>query len=152
MPARRELTREAAIAAGLPENLVLLEEPQAAVYAWLADRGDAWRRELKVGDTLLVCDVGGGTTDLTLIGVTEEEGELVAATDRRRQSHPVGGDNMDLALAHLRCRRVQGEEESSSIRGSRSRSGIPAARPRRRCLPPTVRKSIRSRSSAAAAS
>src|SRR5690606_7203964 len=69
----RELTREAAFAAGLPENLVLLEEPQAAVYAWLADRGDRWRRELKVGDTLLVCDVGGGTTDLTLVGVTEEE-------------------------------------------------------------------------------
>ncbi|HET6248777.1 MAG TPA: Hsp70 family protein, partial [Tepidisphaeraceae bacterium] len=66
----RELTREAALLAGLPHDLVLLEEPQAALYAWLADRGDAWRKELKVGDTLLVCDVGGGTTDFTLIGVT----------------------------------------------------------------------------------
>ena len=48
---------------------MLLEEPQAAVYAWLADAGERWRRQLKVGDTLLVCDVGGGTTDFTLIGV-----------------------------------------------------------------------------------
>ena len=45
----RELTREAALAAGLPEDLVLLEEPQAAVYAWLADRGDRWRRLLEAG-------------------------------------------------------------------------------------------------------
>ena len=84
----RELTREAALAAGLPDDLVLLEEPQAAVYAWLADRGDAWRRELKVGDTLLVCDVGGGTTDLTLDRRHRRRGRAVAAADRRRQSHP----------------------------------------------------------------
>src|SRR5262249_16047589 len=70
----RELTREAAFAAGLPQSLVLLEEPQAAVYAWLADEANRWRKQLKVGDTLLVCDIGGGTTDLTLIGVAEEAG------------------------------------------------------------------------------
>ncbi len=96
----RELTREAALAAGLPENLILLEEPQAAVYAWLADRGDAWRRDLKIGDTLLVCDVGGGTTDLTLIGVTEENGELSLRRIAVGNHILVGGDNMDLALAH----------------------------------------------------
>ncbi len=96
----RELTREAAITAGLPENLVLLEEPQAAVYAWLADRGDRWRKELKVGDTLLVCDVGGGTTDLTLVGVTEEEGQLALRRIAVGSHILVGGDNMDLALAH----------------------------------------------------
>ena len=96
----RELTREAALAAGLPEDLVLLEEPQAAVYAWLADRGDRWRRALKVGDTLLVCDVGGGTTDLTLVGVAEEEGELVLRRIAVGNHLLVGGDNMDLALAH----------------------------------------------------
>ena len=97
----RELTREAAIAAGLPETLVLLEEPQAAVYAWLGNSGDAWRNSLAVGDTLLVCDVGGGTTDLTLIGIEEREGELVL--DRRAVGNHllVGGDNMDLTLAHL---------------------------------------------------
>jgi hypothetical protein len=97
----RELTREAALAAGLPHDLVLLEEPQAAVYAWLADRGDHWRRALKLGDTLLVCDVGGGTTDLTLVTVAEEAGELVLRRMAVGNHLLVGGDNMDLALAHF---------------------------------------------------
>jgi hypothetical protein len=97
----RELTREAALAAGLPRDLVLLEEPQAAVYAWLGDRGDRWRRALKLGDTLLVCDVGGGTTDLTLVTVAEEGGELVLRRMAVGNHLLVGGDNMDLALAHF---------------------------------------------------
>jgi molecular chaperone DnaK (HSP70) len=96
----RELTREAAIAAGLPADLVLLEEPQAAVYAWLAATGERWRRALSVGDTLLVCDVGGGTTDLTLVGAAEEQGELVLRRIAVGNHLLVGGDNMDLALAH----------------------------------------------------
>jgi len=96
----RELTREAALAAGLPEDMVLLEEPQAAVYAWLAGRGERWRRILSVGDTLLVCDVGGGTTDLTLVGVAEEGGELVLQRLAVGNHLLVGGDNMDLTLAH----------------------------------------------------
>ncbi|MCR4412703.1 MAG: Hsp70 family protein [Thermoguttaceae bacterium] len=96
----RELTREAAMAAGLPETLVLLEEPQAAVYAWLADVGDRWRRQLKLGDRLLVCDVGGGTTDLTLVGVAEEHGELILERIAVGNHLLVGGDNMDMALAH----------------------------------------------------
>jgi hypothetical protein len=95
----RELTREAALAAGLPENLVLLEEPQAAVYAWLASVGDRWRKVLKVDSTLLVCDVGGGTTDLTLVGVADEAGELVLRRLAVGDHLLVGGDNMDLALA-----------------------------------------------------
>ena len=99
--AARELTREAALAAGLPENLVLLEEPQAAVYAWLADAGDRWRRQLKLGDVLLVCDVGGGTTDFTLVAVTEEDGELALRRMAVGNHILVGGDNMDLALAHF---------------------------------------------------
>jgi molecular chaperone DnaK (HSP70) len=99
--AARELTREAALAAGLPEALVLLEEPQAAVYAWLADMGPRWRRQLKLGDTLLVCDVGGGTTDFTLVGVCEEAGELVLRRMAVGNHILVGGDNMDLALAHF---------------------------------------------------
>lgn len=98
--AARELTREAAMAAGLPEDFVLLEEPQAAVYAWLAENGDHWRREMSVGDCLLVCDVGGGTTDLTLVGVAEEEGELRLNRIAVGNHLLVGGDNMDLALAH----------------------------------------------------
>jgi molecular chaperone DnaK (HSP70) len=96
----RELTREAALAAGLPADVVLLEEPQAAVYAWLAAVGERWRKVLKVGSTLLVCDVGGGTTDLTLIGVAEEQGELVLRRLAVGDHLLVGGDNMDLALAY----------------------------------------------------
>lgn len=96
----RELTREAALGAGLPEDLVLLEEPQAALYAWLADRGEKWRRLLKVGDTLLVCDLGGGTTDLTLVSVAEEEGQLYLERRAVGNHLLIGGDNMDLALAH----------------------------------------------------
>jgi molecular chaperone DnaK (HSP70) len=99
--AARELTREAALAAGLPAGLVLLEEPQAAVYAWLTAMGDRWRRAMKVGDTLLVCDVGGGTTDLTLVGVAEERGELMLRRIAVGDHLLVGGDNMDLALAHF---------------------------------------------------
>ena len=96
----RELTREAASLAGLPDGLVLLEEPQAAVYSWLTAMGERWRKVMKVGDTLLVCDVGGGTTDLTLVGVAEEEGELVLKRLAVGNHLLVGGDNMDLALAH----------------------------------------------------
>src|SRR4051812_22426471 len=73
--AARELTVEAARAAGL-EQVTLLEEPQAAFYAWLASQGDLWRKRVKVGDILLVCDVGGGTTDFTLIAVSDQGGDL----------------------------------------------------------------------------
>jgi hypothetical protein len=98
--AARELTREAALAAGLPTELVLLEEPQAAVYSWLAARGDRWRKDLTAGDRLLVCDIGGGTTDLTLIDVAEKHGELELRRLAVGDHLLVGGDNMDLALAH----------------------------------------------------
>jgi hypothetical protein len=98
--AARELTREAAIAAGLPDSLVLLEEPLAAVYSWLAARGDAWRKDLSAGDRLLVCDIGGGTTDLTLIDVAEASGELELRRLAVGDHLLVGGDNMDLTLAH----------------------------------------------------
>jgi len=97
----RELTREAALAAGLPADLILLEEPQAALYAWLANRGEQWRRHLGVGDTLLVCDVGGGTTDFTLIGVDETDGALELLRLAVGTHTLVGGDNMDVALAHF---------------------------------------------------
>ena len=107
--AARELTREAALAAGLPEQFVLLEEPQAAVYNWLDDTGDRWRRVLAVGDTLLVCDVGGGTTDLTLIAVSEENGELQLRRLAVGNHLLVGGDNMDLALAHFAASKFAGQ-------------------------------------------
>src|SRR5262249_5533885 len=95
----RELTVESARAAGLP-NVTLLEEPQAAFYAWLAAQGERWRQRVKVGDTLLVCDVGGGTTDFTLIGVSEQDGDLVLTRQAVGEHILLGGDNMDLALAH----------------------------------------------------
>ena len=102
--AARELTQRAAAEAGL-ENLHLLEEPQAAVYAWVEASGDAWRREVKPGDVLLVCDVGGGTTDLSLVLVAEENGELTLRRIAVGDHVLLGGDNMDLALAvHVRAR------------------------------------------------
>lgn len=97
----RELTREAAIGAGFnPETLIFLEEPSAAAYAWLAQKGNAWRKELAVGDVALVCDVGGGTTDLSLIRVEEEGGDLVLNRLAVGNRLLLGGDNVDLALAH----------------------------------------------------
>lgn len=98
--AARDLTREAALGAGLPQDFVLIEEPQAAVYAWLADASDSWRKQLVEGDTLLVCDIGGGTTDFTLVGATSENGELVLKRIAVGNHILAGGDNMDLALAY----------------------------------------------------
>jgi hypothetical protein len=95
----RELTVEAARAAGL-EQVTLLEEPQAAFYAWIEKSGDSWRKPVEVGDVVLVCDLGGGTTDLTLIAVTEEAGNLVLTRVAVGDHILLGGDNMDLALAH----------------------------------------------------
>jgi len=98
-PAARDLTVEAARAQGF-EELTLLEEPQAAFYAWLAGQGQSWRDQLQVGDTLLVVDIGGGTSDFSMIAVAEEEGEL--SLQRVAVGHHIllGGDNMDLALAY----------------------------------------------------
>ncbi|WP_020468976.1 Hsp70 family protein [Zavarzinella formosa] len=95
----RELTVEAARAAGF-EHLTLLEEPQAAFYAWLNAAGDDWREQVKVGDLILVADVGGGTSDFTLIEVTEETGNLSLTRLAVGDHLLLGGDNMDLALAH----------------------------------------------------
>ncbi|MGN6135051.1 MAG: Hsp70 family protein [Aureliella sp.] len=97
----RELTREAALAAGLPEDFILLEEPQAAVYHWLATSGNAWRRAVAEHDAILVVDVGGGTTDLTLVRVEQEAGDLVLRRLAVGDHLLVGGDNMDVALAHF---------------------------------------------------
>jgi molecular chaperone DnaK (HSP70) len=95
----RELTVDAARRAGL-EKLTLLEEPQSAFYAWIHAQKDAWREQVDVGDVVLVCDVGGGTTDLSLIAVTEEAGNLTLTRVAVGDHILLGGDNMDLALAH----------------------------------------------------
>jgi molecular chaperone DnaK (HSP70) len=98
--AARELTVRAATQAGLP-SVHLVEEPQAAFYAWLATTRGAWRTDVRVGDVILVCDVGGGTTDLTLVSVAEEGGSLVLERKAVGDHILLGGDNMDLALAHV---------------------------------------------------
>ena len=103
----RELTLRAAQSAGLP-NVTLLEEPQAAFYAWLDALGDSWRNRVKVGDLVLVCDVGGGTTDFSLIAVGERDGELTLERVAVGDHILLGGDNMDLALARLLQQRLEG--------------------------------------------
>src|SRR5439155_6819996 len=90
---------EAARAAGF-EHITLLEEPQAAFYSWIDASHDEWRKHVEVGDVVLVCDVGGGTTDLTLIAVSEEAGNLVLTRVAVGDHILLGGDNMDLTLAH----------------------------------------------------
>lgn len=98
-PAARELTAEAARAVGI-EDLVLLEEPQAALYSWVNESAGSWRNAVSVGDLILVVDVGGGTTDFSLIAVTEHEGALELKRVAVGEHILLGGDNMDLALAH----------------------------------------------------
>jgi hypothetical protein len=102
----RELTRRSAEQAGYP-HITLLEEPLAAFYAWLESQGDAWRRRIKVGDLVLVCDVGGGTTDLSLIVVSEENGDLTLKRVAVGDHILLGGDNMDLALARVLQQRLE---------------------------------------------
>jgi molecular chaperone DnaK (HSP70) len=104
----RELTRLAAEQASL-KNVTLLEEPQAAFYAWLASQGDGWRQRISVGDLVLVCDVGGGTTDFSLISVSEEKGELALKRVAVGDHILLGGDNMDLALARLLQQRLEAD-------------------------------------------
>ncbi len=104
----RELTMRAATEAGLP-HVTLLEEPQAAFYAWLAKRGDAWRKELSVGDTVLVCDVGGGTTDFSLIAAVDSGGSLALERVAVGDHILLGGDNMDLALAYRVRQRLEAD-------------------------------------------
>jgi hypothetical protein len=102
----RELTARAAHAAGL-EHVTLLEEPQAAFYAWLDALGDAWRQRVKPGDLVLVCDVGGGTTDFSLIAVAARDGDLALERVAVGEHILLGGDNMDLALARLLQQRLE---------------------------------------------
>jgi molecular chaperone DnaK (HSP70) len=94
----RELTAEAARECNF-KHLTLLEEPQAALYSWLETAGEHWREHVKVGDLIMVCDIGGGTTDFSLISVGEEDGNLVLERVAVGDHILLGGDNMDLALA-----------------------------------------------------
>ena len=95
----RSLTAEAAEAAGL-SHVTLLEEPQAAFYAWAARAGRQWRDAVTPGDIILVCDVGGGTADFSLIAVADVAGNLELERISVGEHILLGGDNMDLALAY----------------------------------------------------
>ena len=106
----RELTVEAASIAGLA-RVVLIEEPQAAFYAWVYKHDSDWESRVRIGQKILVCDIGGGTTDFTLIRVRKSAQSEVAESDVKQaekiQFHRVavgnhlilGGDNLDLAIA-----------------------------------------------------
>lgn len=112
----RELTVQAAAGAGLP-RITLIEEPQAAFYAWVEEHRLIWNDHVALGQNILVIDVGGGTTDLTLIRVRRRD---VPTNQGEIQFHRVavgnhlilGGDNLDLALAHHVEQSIQGQLDS----------------------------------------
>ncbi|BCR03235.1 heat-shock protein [Desulfuromonas versatilis] len=95
----RSLTHLAAEEAGWGQ-VTLLEEQQAAFYYWIAQSGDAWREQVSPGDLVLVCDVGGGTADFSLVAVSEQGGDLQLERVSVGDHILLGGDNMDLALAY----------------------------------------------------
>jgi len=107
-PAARELTVEAAHAVGL-RQAILLEEPQSALYSWIQSSEGKWREQVGPGDVILVVDVGGGTTDLSLIAVTEEDGNLTLNRVAIGDHILLGGDNMDLALAYVLKTKLEAE-------------------------------------------
>jgi len=107
----RNLTAEAAEAAGLGK-VTLLEEPLAAFYAWTAQAGKDWRAQVRRGDIVLVCDVGGGTADFSLIAISEKDGALDLNRISVGEHILLGGDNMDLALAYTLRAKLEAEGKS----------------------------------------
>ena len=95
----RSLTQQAADEAGF-HDVTLIEEPIAAFYSWLERADTEWRNKIHTGDIVLVCDVGGGTADFSLIAVSEKEGNLQLDRISVGEHILLGGDNMDLALAY----------------------------------------------------
>jgi len=105
----RTLTAEAAKEAGF-SNMTLLEEPQSAFYHWIADNEKLGCQAFADGETILVCDVGGGTTDFSLIAVKEGGFERIATGKHLL----LGGNNMDVALAFMAEEKMRQEETLSS--------------------------------------
>ncbi len=110
-PAARDLTIEAAKNVGLG-YATLLEEPQAALYSWIEKSQERWRKDVHVGDVILVVDIGGGTTDLSLIAVTDNNGNLEFTRVAIGDHILLGGDNMDLALAYSVKIKLENEGKS----------------------------------------
>jgi len=108
----RSLTEEAARQALPGASFTLLEEPQAALYAWLASAESSWRKQVSVGDVILVCDIGGGTTDFSLIEVREEAGSVALHRVAVGDHILLGGDNMDLALAYRLKAKLEAQKKS----------------------------------------
>ena len=109
----RNLTAEAAEAAGFGK-VILLEEPLAAFYAWTVQAGKDWRAQVRSGDIVLVCDVGGGTADFSLIAISEKEGVLDLNRISVGEHILLGGDNMDLALAYTLRAKLEADGKSIS--------------------------------------
>jgi molecular chaperone DnaK (HSP70) len=119
----RQLTMEAVREAGL-ERVTLLEEPQAAFYCWIGSNPTRWRDLMRAGCVVLVCDIGGGTTDFTLIVMTRPDSAPEGGAGAPGAPAPVrvavgdhlllGGDNMDLALAHRLEPRLGGKKKLSA--------------------------------------
>jgi molecular chaperone DnaK (HSP70) len=113
----RSLTYEAAEKAGLRE-VILLEEPLAAFYDWIAQHQSSWKNEIHQNSIILVCDVGGGTADFTLIAASESKepetkGDLLLERISVGDHILLGGDNMDLTLAYRM--KMQLEAEGTKI-------------------------------------
>ncbi|MDC9729766.1 MAG: hsp70 family protein [Methyloprofundus sp.] len=109
----RSLTIEAARIAGL-QHARLLEEPQAVCYDWLHRHSDSLNKTLENIKLLLVCDVGGGTTDLTLIKVDHSQKEPQLSRIAVGEHLMLGGDNIDLTLAHLAESRINSANKKLS--------------------------------------
>ena len=110
----RDLTMEAVTQAGLGQSVTLLEEPLAAFYSWLIRHEEDWQSTIGEDELILVCDVGGGTTDFSLITLKETDGsprfERLAVGDHLI----LGGDNIDLALAKIVEKKFQSKTSLSS--------------------------------------
>jgi molecular chaperone DnaK (HSP70) len=96
----RALTAEAIEMAGI-KNVALLEEPQSAFYAWLYHHEDKWKTLLNEHQQVLVCDIGGGTSDFSLIGINRENQDLNFQRIAVGEHLLLGGDNLDIALAYF---------------------------------------------------
>jgi molecular chaperone DnaK (HSP70) len=111
----RALTVEAARLAGL-DNILLLEEPQAVCYDWYARQGDQVDTQLQKLKLLLVCDVGGGTTDLSLIEIQHDDSGKLSLNRIGVGDHlMLGGDNIDLALAHLAEQKINPQAQTKKL-------------------------------------
>lgn len=118
-PVARELTRQAAANAGLA-HAELLEEPQAACYAWLAHHESDMSETLSPGDLILICDIGGGTSDFSLVEVAEQDQRIALKRTAVGAHLLLGGDNMDLALAHLLEHKLSAQKKKLSAAGTRA--------------------------------